>query len=144
VQLRPYPYVNVLFIFQHMGTVNEIRMCKVRLGKNLIDKLLITKRLVTLRMSFLQVFTVNFKLFYIHGSVHRNSELIRSNKMQQYAGIYLLQNHSICFGCPSHPSSGVHKTVAAASGTGHNIWVTTFLQRDLIRPCWRKVVAQML
>jgi len=39
--------------------------------------------------------------------------------MQQYAGIYLLQNYSICFGCPSHPSSGVLKTVTAASGTGH-------------------------
>ena len=38
--------------------------------------------------------------------------------MQQYAGIYLLQNYSTCFGCPSHPSSGVHKTVTAASGTG--------------------------
>ena len=37
--------------------------------------------------------------------------------MQQYAGIYLLQNYSICFGCPSHPSSGLHKTVTAASGT---------------------------
>jgi hypothetical protein len=48
-------------------------------------------------------------------------KLIRSNKMQQYAGIYLLQNHSICFGCPSHPSSGVHKTVTTASGTGHSI-----------------------
>jgi len=30
--------------------------------------------------------------------------------MQQYADIYLLRNHSTCFGCPSHPSSGVHKT----------------------------------
>ena len=30
--------------------------------------------------------------------------------MQQYAYIYLLQNHSKDFGCPSHPSSGVHKT----------------------------------
>jgi len=47
--------------------------------------------------------------------------LIRSNKMQQYAGIYLLKNHSICFGCPLHPSSGVHKTVISASGTGHSI-----------------------
>ena len=47
--------------------------------------------------------------------------LIRPNKMQQYAGIYLLQNHSTCFGCPSHPSSGEHKTVTAASGTGHSI-----------------------
>ena len=36
--------------------------------------------------------------------------------MQQYAGIYLLQVYSTCFGCPS---SGVQKTVTAASGTGH-------------------------
>ena len=36
---------------------------------------------------------------YIHGSVHRDSVLIRSNKMQQYACIYLLQNYSTCFGC---------------------------------------------
>ena len=40
--------------------------------------------------------------------------------MQQYAGIYLLQNHSTYFGCSSHPSSGVHKSVTAASGTGCN------------------------
>jgi len=40
---------------------------------------------------------------YIHGSVHRNSVLIRSNKIQQYAGIYLLQNHSLHV-------SGVHRT----------------------------------
>ena len=65
--------------------------------------------------------------FFIHGSVHRNSILMRSNKMQQYAGINLLKNHSTSkftyeyFGCPWHPSSGVHKNVTAASGTGHNI-----------------------
>jgi len=46
--------------------------------------------------------------------------------MQQYAGIYLLQNYSTCLGCISHPSSGVHKTVTAASGTGHIIRATTF------------------
>ena len=51
--------------------------------------------------------------------------------MQQYARIYLLQNYSTCFGCPSHPSSGVHKIVTATSGTGHGIRVTTFLQRGL-------------
>ena len=28
--------------------------------------------------------------FYIHGSVHRDFILIRSNEMQQYAGVYLL------------------------------------------------------
>jgi len=40
--------------------------------------------------------------------------------MQQYAGIYLLQNHSTPLGCPSHPSSGVNKLVTAASGTDHS------------------------
>ena len=63
-----------------------------------------------------------------------NSILKRSNKMQQYAGIYLLQNHSTCFRCPTHPSSGVDKTVTAASGTGHNIWATTF------HPTWPNLV----
>jgi len=29
--------------------------------------------------------------------------------MQQYAGIYLLQVYSTCFGCPSHPTSGAQK-----------------------------------
>ena len=57
--------------------------------------------------------------FYIHGSVHRHSILIRSKEMQQYAGVYLLQNYCTCFGCLSHPSSGVDQTVTAASGTGH-------------------------
>jgi hypothetical protein len=52
--------------------------------------------------------------------------------MQQYAGVYLLQNYSTYFGFPSHPSSGVHKTVTAASGTGHSICATTFLQRGLL------------
>jgi hypothetical protein len=83
------------------------------------------------------IFTV---IFYIHGFMHRNYILIRPNKMQQYAGIYLLQSHSTCFRCPSHPSSGAHKTATAASGTGHSIWATTFFRCGLIRPCRRKVV----
>ena len=51
--------------------------------------------------------------------------------MQQYAGIYLLQNLSTCFGCPSHPSSGVHKIVTADSGTGY----ITYLSNNL-PPTW--------
>jgi len=38
-----------------------------------------------------------------------------------------------------HPSSGVLKTVTAASGTGHNTGTATYLQRGLIRPRWKKV-----
>ena len=50
--------------------------------------------------------------------------------MQQYAVCFiLLQNHSTCFGYLPHPSSGVLKTVTAASGTGHNIGTATSLQR---------------
>jgi len=70
--------------------------------------------------------------------------LIYINNIQQDAGIYLLQISSTCFGCPSHTSSGEHKIANAASGTGHSIWAKTFLQRDLIRPRWRKVVALLL
>ena len=69
--------------------------------------------------------------FYFHGSVHRDSILTRSNEMQQYAGVYLLQNYSTYFGCLWHPSSGVHQTVTAASGTGPSVIATTFRQRGL-------------
>ena len=55
--------------------------------------------------------------------------LIRPNEMQQYEDVYLLQNYSTCFGCLSHPSSGVHQTVTAASCTGHSVRATTFRQR---------------
>ena len=50
--------------------------------------------------------------------------------MQQYADIYLLLNYSTCFGRPSRPSSGVHKTVVAASGTDHIIWGESFLKGE--------------
>jgi len=41
--------------------------------------------------------------------------------MQQYAGIYLLQNYYTYIGCPTQRSSEVHKTLTAASGIGHSI-----------------------
>ena len=65
---------------------------------------------------------IDFFFIYICCSVHRNSRLKKFNKMQQYADIYLLLNYSACFGPPSHPSSGVYKTVVSASGTDHTIW----------------------
>ena len=45
--------------------------------------------------------------------------------MQQYADIYLSLNYSTCFGRPSRSSSGVNKTVVAASGTG-----ASFIKRE--------------
>jgi len=68
--------------------------------------------------------------FYICGSVHRNSRLKKSKKIQQYADIYLLLNYSTCFGRPSRPSSGVHKPVVAASGTDRTVWEASFFKGD--------------
>ena len=70
--------------------------------------------------------------------------------MQQYVDIYLLLNYSACFGRPSRPSSGVHKTVVAAFGTDHTIWGATFFKRDQIRTalriwsCLKKLASQMV
>ena len=76
-----------------------------------------------------------FPLLYCISSIlyswFRASVLIKFNKMQQYADIYLLQVYSTCFRRPSRPSSGVQKTVTTASGTGHSNSATTFLQRGL-------------
>jgi len=59
--------------------------------------------------------------------------LKKSNKIQQYAAIYLLLKYSTCFGRPSRPSSGVHQIVVAAFGTDHTIWEASFFKRDRIR-----------
>ena len=54
------------------------------------------------------------------------------------------------FRVSQHPSSGVLKTVTAASGTGHNIGTATSLQRGLIgtavpiRQRWREVAVPIL
>ena len=50
-------------------------------------------------------------------NINHQTSLKESNEVQQHADIYLLLNYSTCFGCPWRPSSGVHKTVVAASGT---------------------------
>jgi len=52
--------------------------------------------------------------------------------MQQYADIYFLIYLLQSFRVSQHPSSGVLKTVTAASGTGHNTGTATSLQRGLI------------
>jgi len=49
--------------------------------------------------------------------MRRISRMMKTNEMQQYADIYLLLNYSTCFGRPSRPSSGVHKTEPEAVTT---------------------------
>ena len=82
--------------------------------------------------------------FYIHGFVHHNFRLKKSNKMQQYADIYLLLNYSTCFGHPSRLSSGVHKTIVVPSGTDHTMWGISFLKHDQIWSRLRKLAYQIV
>ena len=58
---------------------------------------------------------------------------------------YLFTPKLLCmFRVSQHPSSGVLKTVTAASGTGHNTGAATSLQRGHvpIRPRWRGIAPE--
>ena len=51
--------------------------------------------------------------------------------MQQYAGVYLLQNYTTYLGCLSHPSSGVHQNVTAAAGLCSDTWYDLYQKLQL-------------
>ena len=71
--------------------------------------------------------------FCVYGSVHRRSILIIVRDATQSNLFIVLKVHSTCFGCQTHPSSGIHKTVTTASGTGHIFCAATSLQRGQTR-----------
>ena len=48
------------------------------------------------------------------------------------------------FRVSQHPSSGVLKTVTAASGTGHDTGTAASVQSGLMRPRWREVAVPVL
>ena len=45
--------------------------------------------------------------------------IIKNQREAAFSSFYLMRDHSTCFGCSLHPSSGVHKTVVMATGTSH-------------------------
>ena len=51
------------------------------------------------------------------------------------------QVHSTCFGCQPHPSSGVQKSVTAASGT---VQLPPSNVAKLGWPLWREIAAQKI
>jgi len=90
---------------------------------------------ILMKRQLLQVMSVVYDLS-IYRQIHSTcytSKFKKSNEIQQYTDIYLVLNYSTCFGRPSRPSSGVYKTVVAASGTGHTKWGVSLLKRDQIR-----------
>ena len=82
--------------------------------------------------------------FYVNGSMHRWSILIIVQPDATQSSLFIIpQVHSTCFGCQSHPSSGVRKTVTTASGTGHNfIQLPPSSVAKLAWPHWREVAAK--
>ena len=72
--------------------------------------------------------------YYVPGSVHHKSILINVQQDVTICSLYfiLLRNHSTCFGCRPHPSSGVHKTVTTATSTSHILCAATSLQRGQV------------
>jgi len=66
-------------------------------------------------------------------------------QLDERACTYLFTAKSLyMFRVSQHPSSGVLKTVNAASGTGHNTGTATSLQRGKIGPRWREVAVPVL
>ena len=65
--------------------------------------------------SVVQPFDYIFLAFYVHGSVHRESNLKLSNKMWLYSVYYISVGSTTCLGC-WHPSSGAGTAVITASG----------------------------
>ena len=94
---------------------------------------------------FLSVFSTHYSMFRPAWSSSGDKKIM-GGKLQQCVcinncptrcnnehSIYFMQGHSTCFGCRPHPSSAVHKTVTAASGTGHIIGAATSFQRGQVR-----------
>jgi len=104
-----------------------------------------------------------FKSFWHNISAYDNVsdklyELTLEGKKYLYLGLWYVLHRSdvllilmsllykllYMFRMSQHPSSGVLKTVTAASGTGHNTGAATSLQHGLIRPRWREVAVPTL
>ena len=64
--------------------------------------------------------------------------------MQHKAVFFIiLQAYSTCFVYQPHPSSGVHKTVTTASGTGHIFCAATSLHLGQAWSQWREVADRL-
>jgi len=60
--------------------------------------------------------------------------LIIAQRDETQSSLFIIQQvHSTCFGCQPHSSSGIHKTVTIASGTGFIFCAATSLQRGQAR-----------
>jgi hypothetical protein len=71
------------------------------------------------------------KIFSIHGSVHCNILLHKTQQDAQVTEFISSDNCSTCFGCHHHPSSGAQTTVTTASGNRYTILLSAAIVEEL-------------
>jgi len=79
--------------------------------------------------NFMKIRLVGAEFFHVDGQTYRHEKgilIIVQRDVTQSSLFIILQVISTCFGCQPHPSSGVHKTVTTASGTGR-IFLCSYL-----------------
>jgi len=82
---------------------------------------------------------VNF-IFLLYTEQTPSILIIVQRDATQSGLFIILQVHSTCFGCQPHPSSGVHKTVTTATGTGHTAkYKGILLERYIIYSVTRNI-----
>jgi len=72
----------------------------------------------TLRVLFCNSLNLIFTDACTSKNIYWSILIIVQRDATQSSLFIILQVHSTCFGCQPHPSSGVHKIVTIASGTG--------------------------
>ena len=121
---------------QHVFTLHLNIHCCVWLKLKTVCSSLSSKHNWISSVRLVQLFYV---YVYVYGSVHRWSILINVQQDTTQSSLFIiLQVHSTCFGCQTHPSSGVNKTVTTASGT------VQLLPTWPAWPRWREVAAQKI
>ena len=99
--------------------------------KILLEKLVVAR--IVPRSPCLRVTLLSLRTRRAEGGRTRQAILIIVQRDETRNSLFIiLQVHCTCFGCQPHPSSGVHKTITAASGTGHIFSAATSLQRGQV------------
>ena len=99
-------------------------------------------RFVLIRLAPFHVLPTSVRVYTHFQRTLVSISIIVQRDATQSSLFIILQVHSTCFRCQLHPTSGVHKTVTTASGTGHILCAATYLQRGQVWPHWREVAAQ--
>ena len=118
--------INIKFLY----VIRTLHILTIRIKKqhNAVIKIQQNRSQNTLRIGCCQLLHVSPPSCH-HKGVYQKQRFVGPTRISvlitvqrdvtQSSLFIILQVHSTYFGCQPHPSSGVHKTVTTASGTGH-------------------------